>query len=107
MKIKYKNIVIKINSKHIAFSLLELMFVLVAVSVLMAAFVPVITNSYSKDVEMVSSTGKNLTSGECDINFKNDYGLICTLCYGDESCVTCGGECPSGKVKKKEKCTCE
>ena len=96
----------KINISTKAFSLLELMFALVAISVFFAAYIPVITNQFSKEDVTLSSSGKLLTSQDCDINFKNNYGLLCTLCYSEESCVTCGGECPVGKIKNREKCDC-
>ncbi len=97
----------KIKSVFKAFSMLELMFSLVAVSVFLAAFAPVISNRFSAENEMVFNKGQLITSQECDINFKNSYGLICTMCYADESCVTCGGVCPSGMIKNDSKCTCE
>ena len=96
-----------LKTKYSAFSLLEIMFALVAISVFLAAFTPVITNQFSKSEEMVSASGKSLTAQDCDINFPNPYDLKCVLCYGEESCVTCGGECPLGKAKIKSKCTCE
>ena len=92
--------------KHPAFSMLEIMFAVVAISVFLAAFTPVITNQYAASLESIQNNGMLLTAQDCEINFKNDYGLKCTLCYGEVSCVTCGGDCPAGKVKNKEKCDC-
>ncbi len=104
MKINIKKIVIK----HIlGFSLLELMFALVAISVMLAAFIPVITTKSASENPVVSSSGLLITSLECNEHFKNDYGLECTLCYGEESCVTCGGDCPPNMKKNVGKCSCE
>ncbi len=96
------------------FSMLELMFSLVAISVFLAAFAPVISSKFAAENEMVFNKGELITSEECDINFpcnlKKPDGkpyLECTLCYGEEACVTCGGECPAGTKKNKSKCRCE
>lgn len=91
-----------------AFSLIELMFALVAISIAFAAFAPAITNKYAQENEMVHNKGQLITS-ECDYDkYKTASDWVeCTLCYGEESCVTCGGECPPGKIKNKSKCTCE
>jgi len=93
-----------------AFSLLELMFALVAISVFLAAFAPVITNSFSRETEMLSNSGQLLTSEGCKEYFEKasaPYNLECTLCYNDEACVTCGGpDCPDGKKRSVSKCTC-
>lgn len=101
----------ELNKKTIprnsAFSLLELMFSLVAISVFLAAFAPVISSKFASENEMVFNSGELITSLECDINFPNSFGLECTLCYHEESCVTCGGNCPFGMVKNVKKCTCE
>lgn len=96
-----------LKKKSNAFSILELMFALVAISVFLAAFAPAISNKFSKENEMVFNKGQLITSEECDINFPNNFGLVCTLCYQEEACVTCGGNCPAGKIKNKSKCTCE
>lgn len=97
----------KIKNIFKAFSLLELMFSIVAISVFLAAFAPVIANRYSSEYSSVSGEDDLITSQDCDINFPNPYGLICTMCYGEERCVTCGGNCPAGKKINKAKCTCE
>ena len=90
-----------------ALSILELTFSLVAISVFLAAFAPVISSKFAAENEMIFNSGEMVTSLECDINFPNKFGLECTLCYGEASCVTCGGNCPSGLVKNVGKCTCE
>lgn len=105
-----------LKKKSNAFSILELMFALVAISVFLAAFAPAISNKFSKENEMVFNKGQLITSEECKENFQNAYTydskqgtgyLECTLCYQEEACVTCGGNCPAGKIKNKAKCTCE
>lgn len=95
------------RKKQSAFSLPELMFSLVAISVFLAAFAPVISSKFASENEMVFNSGELVTSMECDVNFPNPYGLECTLCYHEESCVTCGGNCPVGMRKIVEKCSCE
>ena len=95
------------NSYKPAFSLIELTFALVAISVMLAVFVPVITSRLASESPVVSSSGLLITSLECSENFKNEYGLECTLCYGEEACVTCGGSCPLGMRKNVERCDCE
>ena len=95
------------NSTHNAFSLIELTFALVAISVVLAVFVPVITSRFASESPVVSRSGLLITSQDCKINFENGYGLECTLCYGEESCVTCGGSCPLGMRKNVERCDCE
>lgn len=106
MQINMKNIVIKNNFLNYGFSMIELMFALVAISVFLAAFAPVITTKFSKEMSSVSNASSLITSQDCDINFPNPYNLKCTICYHQESCVTCGGECPEGKIKNTERCTC-
>ena len=96
-----------LKAKRSAFSLVELMFALVAISVVLAAFAPVITNKFSKENSMLFNSGSLITAEECDLKFPNNFGLECTLCYADEACVTCGGNCPTGMKKNKSKCTCE
>lgn len=95
------------NKTNIAFSLIELTFALVAISVILAAFAPVITTKFASETPVISNQGLLITSQDCKINFKNNYGLECTLCYGEESCVTCGGNCPSNMKKNMSKCDCE
>ena len=79
----------EINPK--AFSLIELTFALVAISVVLAVFMPVITSRFASESPVASSSGLLITSQDCGISFENGYGLECTLCYGEEACVTCGG----------------
>ena len=101
-------IVIKnMEDNNKAFSLLELTFALVAISVVLAVFMPVITSKFASETPVVSNSGLLITSLECSENFKNEYGLECTLCYGEEACVTCGGECPPNMRKNIERCSCE
>ena len=101
-------IVIKnMEDNNKAFSLLELTFALVAISVVLAVFVPVITSRFASETPVVSSSGLLVTSLECGENFKNEYGLECTLCYGEEACVTCGGDCPPNMKKNIGRCSCE
>ena len=99
----------EINPK--AFSLIELTFALVAISVVLAVFMPVITSKFASETPVVSNSGLLITSLECSENFKNEfkneYGLECTLCYGEESCVTCGGDCPPNMKKNIGRCSCE
>ena len=105
-----KNLIQKLNTQTMefeAFSILELMFSLVAISVFLAAFAPVISSKFAAENEMIFNNGELVTSEECDINFPNTYGLVCTLCYHEQSCVTCGGNCPSGMLKNIAKCNCE
>ena len=95
------------NSTKPAFSLIELTFALVAISVVLAVFVPVITSRFASESPVVSRSGLLITSQDCGISFENRYGLECTLCYGEEACVTCGGSCPLGMRKNVERCDCE
>ena len=99
-----KNSIMATNN---AFSLLELTSALVAISVVLAVFIPVITSKFASETPVVSNSGLLITSLECRENFKNEYGLECTLCYGEEACVTCGGECPPNMKKNIERCSCE
>ena len=95
------------NSTKPAFSLIELTFALVAISVVLAVFIPVITSRFASESPVVSRSGLLITSQDCGISFENGYGLECTLCYGEEACVTCGGSCPLGMRKNVERCDCE
>ena len=95
----------EINPK--AFSLIELTFALVAISVVLAVFMPVITSRFASESPVASSSGLLITSQDCGISFENRYGLECTLCYREEACVTCGGSCPLGMRKNVERCDCE
>ena len=99
-----KNSIMATNN---AFSLIELTFALVAISVMLAVFIPVIASKFASETPVVSNSGLLITSLECSENFKNEYGLECTLCYGEESCVTCGGDCPPNMRKNIERCSCE
>ena len=95
------------NKTKKAFALIELMFALVTISVILAVCMPVITTKFASEIPVVSSQGLLITSQDCKINFKNNYGPECTLCYGEESCALCGGNCPPNMKKNMDKCDCE
>ena len=87
----------------LAFSLIELMISLVIVSLIAAAFSPVITKRIKNDVVAVGSAVSSIRA-ECE-DF-NQKGGHCSACI-DKLCILCDINCTSDQYKNIGKCECE
>lgn len=101
MKKKYS----KFQNKRIgtisAFSLLELMFSIVAVSLVIAAATPIV--SYNLNGDIALSLQK--LSSECD-SIQPDKS--CRLCLKNKNtCVVCDKTCSSPEKREDSTCTCK
>lgn len=75
-----------------AFSLVELLVTLMIVSLVVAAFVPVLTRKMSDRV-LVTSSKKEDSKGDLVTDCEDRYGPDCRLCYENGQCVTCSLDC--------------
>ena len=90
----------KINN---AFSLVELMISLITVSLISAAFAPVITKKLSKSTVTVKSAVAAIRS---DCAKFEDNGGKCSACI-DDACLLCDINCSENQYKNIGKCLCE
>lgn len=90
-----------LNLKKVAFSLIELMISLIVVSLVAAAFTPVITKKLKTSSIFGSSGGGNSVSANCQGKFDSD----CKLCTKD-LCVMCKKTCESGFMLEADSCKC-
>ena len=87
-----------------AFSLVELMILLVAISVLLAAFAPIVAKKLNPAVSSLSSTTL-IKTDEC-LELINSNCILCDT--STLECLSCDIEsCSSGKTLNFEKCVCE
>ena len=89
----------KSNFAGLGFSLIELMVTMVVISVLLAAFMPIVTKKMKS-----SSTALKLSGGvstKCT-NISND----CKLC-SKNICLLCTLSCPPSEYKDTLSCTCK
>ena len=84
--------------KILAYSLVELMISLIAISCITAVFVPVITKKIT--TPGVSSSMPDVTT-KCD-----DFTNKCTLCYPNK-CIVCYRTCNENQYKNNGTCLCE
>ena len=89
--------------KKLAFSLIELMISLIIISIIAAAFSPVITKRIKSDVVTVGSAISSIRS-DCD-EFSQKGGH-CSACM-NELCILCDINCTSDQYKNIGKCECE
>ena len=89
--------------KKLAFSLIELMISLIIISIIAAAFSPVITKRIKSDVVAVGSAISSIRS-DCD-EFSQKGGH-CSACM-DKLCILCDINCTSDQYKNIGKCECE
>lgn len=87
-----------------AFSLIELMISLIVISLVAAAFVPVITKKLVKSSIVAGSMGNNGSNGVSSNCSK--ISEDCTLCAGD-TCLSCKNKCDTGEVLNSQNCKCE
>ena len=87
--------------KYIAFSLIELMFALVTISLIAASFSPVITKRLSSEAAAQRNSSKILS--DCKRFDEDGY---CTLCYATE-CVACNRPCKQNEHLNVKTCKCE
>lgn len=87
-----------------AFSLIELMISLIVISLVAAAFVPVITKKLVKSSIVAGSMGNNGSNGVSSNCSK--ISEDCTLCAGD-TCLSCKNKCGTGEVLNSQNCKCE
>ncbi len=99
--------VIQKNDSHFkfskAFSLIELMISLIVISLVAAAFVPVITKKLVKSSIVAGSIGNS--SGGISNNCSH-INEDCALCAGD-TCLSCKNKCGTGEVLNSQNCKCE
>ena len=105
----------KIKQKLKAFSLVEVMVSLIVISVISAAFIPVMTKKMTG--KKINVTPKiTLTQNCSDFTNKANGGNNdnscgkCTFCDMGKStqrCLLCNCNCPSGLFKDTETCTCK
>ena len=86
------------------FSLIELMISLIIISLIAAAFVPVITKKLARSSIVVGSFGNN-SSGGVSENCSN-ISEDCALCAGD-TCLSCKKTCSAGETLDTTNCTCK
>ncbi len=86
-----------------AFSLVELMISLITISLISAAFAPVITKKLSRSMVTVKSAVAAVRS-DCE-KFNNNGGT-CNACI-DDSCLLCDIHCSDNQYKNIGKCLCE
>lgn len=86
------------KSKNSAFSLVELMISLITVSLISAAFAPVISKKLSKS--MISLTSSSPIKLDC-----STIDSDCNICNGT-SCLLCNKNCGTGKYKNNSRCKC-
>ncbi|MBR1617614.1 prepilin-type N-terminal cleavage/methylation domain-containing protein, partial [bacterium] len=93
--------------KRLAFSLIELLISLIAISCITAAFAPVISKRLTSGALSIGAGEVKVTSGnflpipECH----EKYGSLCNLC-GPEGCYGCSKTCQDGEYINVSKCTC-
>ena len=86
------------------FSLIELMISLIIISLIAAAFVPVITKKLARSSIVAGSFGNN-SSGGVSENCSN-ISEDCALCAGD-TCLSCKKTCSAGETLDTTNCTCK
>lgn len=94
------------NTKH-AFSLVELLVSLLIISIITAAFVPIISKKINADKKTISQSVT--TTKNCSVH---NLPSSCSLCYkdtgsNDYKCLKCDAVCSSGFYKDVETCTCK
>ena len=86
------------------FSLLELMFLLVIVSCVLAAFAPIFTRRLMSE-EYTSFADQNLKTVKTDCTA--EYNVHCLMCETGRRCIVCDLGCPAGKTLDVDKCVCK
>ncbi|MBQ7286508.1 MAG: hypothetical protein IJW73_01975, partial [Candidatus Gastranaerophilales bacterium] len=89
-----------------AFSLVEILVALIAVSCISAALAPVITKKLKSNG--VSIGGGGIGGKTEDVEFVmdcSDFGADCTMCFNDK-CVLCTKECNDDQYVNTPDCTC-
>ena len=89
---------------YLAFSLIELMISLIVISLIAAAFVPVITKKLARFSIVAGSFGGNSSGGVSEKC--SNIGENCALCAGD-TCLSCKNKCGTGEVLNSKNCKCE
>jgi len=90
--------------KSFGFSLVELMISLITVSVIAAAFTPIITKKLKSST--VSAENVSEISQECNRNNPDgsySFSSSCALCEKN-ACLICSITCGKGKTKNTSKC---
>jgi len=96
--------------KFLGFTLVELMISLIAISVITAVFVPIVSRKVEKD-KILSEDDKEVFTGD-DCNIKpndNTYKNYCRMCYKTNGieCIHCLLTCKIGEYKDIKNCKCE
>ncbi len=80
------------------FSLVEVLFALVVISCIVAAFTPLLTKKFSSNV---------LNNMEITTDCTDKFGENCTLCTSTY-CIDCTSlSCPDGEYRDSKSCTCK
>lgn len=89
--------------KRFAFSLVELMISLIVVSLVAAAFVPVITKKLATSSVVSGSIGDSVETNE---KCEEKFGLYCTSCTKD-TCLSCAKNCNYDQMLDVNNCVCK
>ena len=82
-----------------SFSLIELMFLLMAISLIMAAYAPVLSQKLRSGEISISNTDPTTECSSID--------SLCKLCYlAPKKCLICDRSCETGKTLSYEGCKC-
>ena len=95
-----KNGILKFNFFKNGFSLIELMISLIVISLIAAAFVPVITKKLSSSSIFAGSTGGGFNKSCSEIDED------CDLCAGS-ICLSCKKTCSADETLNTTSCSCE
>ena len=88
--------------KFCAFSLVELMISLITISLITAAFAPVVTKKLNSSSIIIGGSGGS--SGELTMDCSK-FGASCGLCYTDK-CVSCVKSCADNEALDVANCNC-
>ena len=101
----------KLLKGSFAFSLVELMISLITISIIAAAFTPVISKRLkSGDLTLGMGSAKLEFSTKCDYFQQEDDETnpckLCNVATDPPSCILCRRECSEGETLRKDTCTC-
>ena len=96
--LKYLEIFFNKSSRNLAFTLVELMISLIVISLIAAAFVPVITKKLSSSSIFAGSSGGGFSKTCSEIDED------CDLCAGS-ICLSCKKTCSAGETLNTTSCS--
>ena len=89
--------------KRIAFSLIEIMISLITISIIVAAFTPVISKKMKSTDITVLQNNSGLITDKCEDIDPSGYCKLCTKTY----CIQCDRTCSSGQYLDNTVCSCK